>query len=146
MTFIEELMSFDQFNAFPRTLLLSMVLHTEAASWPGTYLIKSMTIPTRMWNMIPSPATPTVCLEQKSEYFKVQRDINVAVIISKIILFEVICFVAYYSAAKFTLPIEQPSNNAAKCGIRRSSKLKVKPNLGRRSSIAMNISDISVFV
>ena len=31
-----------------------------------------------------------------------------------------ICYVAYYSAAKFTLPIDQSSNKAAKCCIGRS--------------------------
>ena len=39
-----------------------------------------------------------------------------------------ICYVAYYSAAKF--PIEQPSNKAAKCGIRQFWNLNGKPNLG----------------
>ena len=53
---------------------------------------------------------------------------------------------AYYFAAKFTLPVEQPSNKAAKCGIRRSEKLKVKPNLGYCSNIAITISYISVSV
>ena len=43
------------------------------------------------------------------EFSKSQRDIIDAVTISKIIVFDIICFVAYYSAAKFTLPIEQPS-------------------------------------
>ena len=41
-----------------------------------------------------------------------------------------ICYAVYYSAAKF--PIEQPSNKAAKCVIRQSWKLKVKPNLRRK--------------
>ena len=48
----------------------------------------------------------------------------------------------FYSAAKFALPIVQPSNNAAKCGIRRSWKLKVKPNPGCCSNIAISISYI----
>ena len=90
------------------------------------------TMGTRMWNMISSPATPkacTVCLEQKSENFQSQRDIIDAMTIKKIIVFEVICNVAYYSAAKFTFPIEQTSNKATKCCIRLSWKLKVKPNL-----------------
>ena len=72
--------------------------------------------------MISSPATPT---EYESwaeiwEFSKSQRDIIDAVTISKIIVFEIICYVAYYSTAKYTLPIEQPSNKDAKCGIRRS--------------------------
>ena len=50
---------------------------------------------TRMWNMIASPATPTVCLEQKSSNFQSQGDIIDAVTISKIIAFEMICNVAY---------------------------------------------------
>ena len=70
-----------------------------------------------MWNMI-SPATPTVCLEQKSENF--QRDIIDAVTIWKIIVFEIIYYVVYHSAAKFTLPIEQSSNKGARYGIMRS--------------------------
>ena len=41
------------------------------------------------------------------EFSKSQRDIIDVVTISKIIVFEVICYVVYYSAAKFTLPIEQ---------------------------------------
>ena len=56
------------------------------------------------------------------------------------------CNFVYYSAAKFTFQIEQPSNKATKCGIRRSWKLKVKPNLGCCSIIAITISYISVFV
>ena len=102
---------------------------------------------TRMWNMKSSPATPTVCLEQKSENFrKSQCDIIDAVTISKIIVAEIICYVAYHSAAKFTLPIEQPSSKAAKCGIGRSWKLKLEPNLGCCSNISITISYISVFV
>ena len=42
----------------------------------------------RMWNMISSPATPTMCLEQKSK--KSQHDITDAVTIAKIIVFEII--------------------------------------------------------
>ena len=62
--------------------------------------------------MISSPATPTVCLEQQSEKF--QYDIIDAVTISKLIVFDKICNVAYHSAAKFTFPIKQPSNKATK--------------------------------
>ena len=76
------------------------------------------------------------------ECSKSQCDIIDAVTISKIIVFEIICSVVYYSVAKFTFPIEQPS----KCGIRRSWKLKVKPNLGYCSNIAITISYISVFI
>ena len=54
------------------------------------------------------------------EFSKSQRDIIDAVTISKIIVFEIISYVAYYYATKFTLPFEQPSNKAAKCSIRRS--------------------------
>ena len=94
--------------------------------------------------MISSPAMPTVCLEQKSE--KSQRDIIDAVTISNMIVFDIICYVAYHSAAKLTLSIEQPSNMAAKCDIRWSWKLKVKPNLYCCSNKAITISYISVFV
>ena len=55
---------------------------------------------------------------------RTQRDIIDAVTTSKIIVFEMICNIAYYSAAKFTFPIEQPSIKATTCGIRRSWKLK----------------------
>ena len=52
-----------------------------------------------MWNMISSPATPTVCVGQKSENFhkKSQRDIIDSDTISKIIImvFEIICNVTY---------------------------------------------------
>ena len=74
-----------------------------------------------------------------------QRDIFDAITISKIIVFEIVCNFAYYSATKFIFPIEQPSNKATECGIRRSWKLKVKPNLGCCSNIAITISYISVF-
>ena len=80
------------------------------------------------------------------EFSKSQRDIIDAVTISKIVAFDIICYVAYYSAAKLTFPIEQPSNKAAKCGIRRSYKLKVKPKLGWCSNIAITISYITVSV
>ena len=80
------------------------------------------------------------------EFPKSRRDIFDAITISKIIVFEIICIFAYYSAAKFTFPIEQPSNKATKFGIRRSWKLKVKPNLVRCSNTAITISYISVFV
>ena len=100
-----------------------------------------------MRNMISSPATPTVCLEQKSEYFQ-SRNVTLSMPSPSktIIVFEISCNVAYYSAAKFTFPIEQPSDKATKYGIRRSWKLKVKPNLGSCSNIAITISYISVFV
>ena len=76
---------------------------------PRKASVQHSQIATRMWNMIPSPATPTVCLEQK-----------------------------YHS--EFTFPIEQPSHKATTCGIRRSWKLKVKPNLGCCINIAITIS------
>ena len=80
------------------------------------------------------------------KFSKSQRDIIDAVTISKITVFEIICNVAYYSAAKITFPIAQPSNKATKCGIRGFWKLKVKPNLGCCSNIAITISYISAFV
>ena len=64
----------------------------------------------------------------------------------KIIVFDIICYVDYYSAAKFKLQIQQPSYIAVKCGIRRSWKLKVKQNLDCRSNIALTTSYISIFV
>ena len=80
------------------------------------------------------------------KFSKSQRDIIDAVTISKIFLFEIICNVAYHSAAKITFPIAQPSNKATKCGIGGFWKLKIKPNLGCCSNIAITISYISVFV
>ena len=62
------------------------------------------------------------------EFSKSQRDIIDAVTISEIIVFEIICYVAYYSAALHILPIEQPSNKAAKCGTRRSFHISLKVN------------------
>ena len=104
-------------------------------------------IQTRMWNMISSPASPTVCLKQKSESF---QSLNVTLLMpspsKKIIVFEIICNVAHYCASKFTFPIEQPSNEVTNCGLRRSWKLKVKPNLVCCSNIAITISYISVFM
>ena len=44
------------------------------------------------------------------EFSKSRRDIFDAITISKKIVFEIICNSAYHSAAKFTFPIEQPSN------------------------------------
>ena len=88
-----------------------------------------------------------MCLEQKSENFQ-SRNVTLSMPSpsKRIIAFEIICNVAYYSAAKFTFPIDQPSDKATKCGIRWSWKLKVKSNLGCCSNIAMTISYISVFV
>ena len=80
------------------------------------------------------------------KFSKSQRDIIDAVTIEIIIAFEIICNVAYYSAAKFAFPIEQPFDKATKCDIRWSWKLKVKPNLGYCSNIVITISYISVFV
>ena len=54
-----------------------------------------------------------------------QCDIINAIIISETIVFDIICFAAYYSAAKFKLPIEEPSNNATKYGIRSQKVLFV---------------------
>ena len=73
------------------------------------------------------------------ELSKLRRDIFDAITISKIIVFEIICNFAYYSAAKFTFPIKQPSNKATKFGIRQSWKLKLKPNLVCCSNIAITI-------
>ena len=82
-----------------------------------------------------------------AENWKVsQREIFDAINISKIIVFDIIRYVACYSVAKFTLPIEQPSNMVAKCDIRGSLKLKVKPNLSYCSNIAMIISYAPSFV
>ena len=109
--------------------------------------IKTLRFGTRMWNMISSPATRTVCLEQKSGK---SQSRNVTLLTpspsKKKIVFEMICYVAYYSAIKFTFPIEQPPNKAAKCGSMRPWKLKLKPTLGCCSNIAITISYISVFV
>ena len=80
------------------------------------------------------------------KFSKSQRDIIDAVTISKIIVFEIICNVACYSEAKIAFSIAQPSNKATKCDIRGFWKLKVKPNLGCCSNIAITISYISVFV
>ena len=88
------------------------------------------------------PRRQQCVLSRHLRIFKVAID---AVTISKIIVFEIICYIAYNSSAKFTFPIEKPSNKAAKCGIRRSWKLNVKPNLGCCSNITITISYISVF-
>ena len=92
------------------------------------------------------PRRQQCVLSRNLRNFKVVAWHHDAVTISKIIVFEIICCVAYYSAARFTFPIEQPSNMAAKCGIRRSWKLKVKPNLGCCCNIVITISYISAFV
>ena len=67
------------------------------------------TLTTWMWNMISSPATPTLCLEQKSESFQ-----------SRNMILSMASPLNNCTATKFTLPNEQPSNKTAKCGIRRS--------------------------
>ena len=63
------------------------------------------------------------------EFSKSQRDIIHAIIISKIIVFDIICYVAYYSATQFKLPIYQPSNMAtrwnAASGLETESKTKL---------------------
>ena len=51
------------------------------------------------------------------ECSKSQPNIIDAVAIAKIIVFEIVCYVTWYSAAKFTFPIEQPPNKAAKCNL-----------------------------
>ena len=101
---------------------------------------------TRMWNVISSPRRLQCVLSRNLQNFKSQRDIIDAVTISKTIVFEMICNVVYYSGAKFIFPTDQPSNKATKSGIRRSWKLKVKPNHCCCSNIAISISYISVFV
>ena len=55
---------------------------------------------------------PSVSWVEIWEFSKSQRDIFNAITISKIIVFEIIYNFAYYSAAKFTFPIEQPPNEA----------------------------------
>ena len=64
------------------------------------------TVKTRMWNMISSAVMPTMCLEQKSENVQ-SRNLtllmpshHIIVTIAKIIVFEIICYVDWYSAAK----------------------------------------------
>ena len=52
------------------------------------------------------------------EISNLQHDIIDAVIITKIIVFDIIFCVDYQPAAKFKFPISQPSNMAAKCSIR----------------------------
>ena len=54
------------------------------------------------------------------EFSKSQRYIIDAVTTSKIIAFERICNAAYFSAAELKFPIEQPSNKAPTCDIKRS--------------------------
>ena len=97
--------------------------------------------------MISSPATPTVCLAQKSENFQ-SRNVTLSMPSpsQKYNVFEIICHDAHYSAAKFTFPIEQSSNKATKFGIRQTWKLKVKLNDGCCSNIAITVFCISVFV
>ena len=51
------------------------------------------------------------------ECSKSQHDIIDAITIAKVIVFEIIHYVAWYSAAKFTFPIEQPSHKATKCNL-----------------------------
>ena len=75
-------------------------------------------------------------------FSKLQHDIIDVVTIWKIIVFNTICYVACYSVAKFTPPIEQPSNMQYGW----SWKQRVKPNLDCCSNIALTISCISVLV
>ena len=63
----------------------------------------------------------------------------------KIFVFGIISYVDLDTAPNFKLFL-QPSNIAATRGLRRSSKLYLKANLGCNSNIATVISDISVFV
>ena len=101
---------------------------------------------TGMWNMIypSSPATPIWEFSQHLWHYRCRHHLK-----NNCIWDNLQCFLYYYSAAKFTFPIEQtpgPIKPPAKCGIRRSWKLKVKLNLGCCSNIASTISYISVFV
>ena len=56
-----------------------------------------------MWYMISLPATNIVSWVELWEFS--QRDTIDIVIISQIIAMDMICYVAYYSAANFKLPI-----------------------------------------
>ena len=130
-------------DMFITVRLINALLRTPPCFW----IIQVKLGITRMWNMMSSPATNTVSLEQKSKNFQ-SRNVTLTMPSpsKKIIAFEIVRNVAYYIAAKFTFPIEQPSDRTTKCGIRRSCKLKVKPNNGCSSSIALSISYILVFV
>ena len=48
----------------------TVVGHSYFSNWNSYTVSKASLYLTRMWNMITSPATPTVCLEQKSEKFQ----------------------------------------------------------------------------
>ena len=97
--------------------------------------------------MISSGAMQAVGFKLKIwEFSKSQHDIIDGVIITKIIVVDIICYVGYDCVAKCILSILQPSNMAANCGLMRSCKPKVKPNLGCRSTIAITLSYISVFI
>ena len=52
------------------------------------------------------------------EFSKSQPGIIDAVFITKIIVLNIICYVDYYSAAKFKLSILQPSNMTTECSVR----------------------------
>ena len=84
---------------------------------------------------ISSPAMPTCVLDRNLRIFVTWHypcSYNL-----KIIVFDIIWYAVYYSAAKFKLPTLQPSNMATKCGIRWSWKLKVKPIIGCRNTIVI---------
>ena len=73
-----------------------------------------------MENDIITSDTISVSWAEIWEFSKSQRGIINDFTISKLIEFEIICYVAYYCAASFTLPFERPSSKAAKFGIMRS--------------------------
>ena len=75
-------------GAIPRSLptnLIYGVSHSTPTPAPGignkgSQLVykRQHDINTRMWNMISSPATPTVCVEQKSENFQ-SRNVTLSI-------------------------------------------------------------------
>ena len=82
----------------------SFIGHHIADIWPIKHMIK---LECGTWYDHPRRL-------QSVKFSKSQRDIIDAVTVSKIIVFGIICNVAYYCVAKFTFLIEQLSNKATK--------------------------------
>ena len=102
---------------------------------------------TRLWNMISSPAMPTVCLEQKSENFQSR---NVTLLVpspsQKYNVFEIIAILLIILQLHLHFQLNNHPIRPPKFGIRRSWTLKAKLNDGCCSNIAKTIFYISVFV
>ena len=108
-----------------RWLLSSWIHYRRSVNCIGTIRSSIRNSPSRDWliqlesihDIITHDAN-SVSWPEIWEFSKSQHDINDAVVITKMIVFDINCCVYHHFAAKIKFPILQLSNMAAKCGIR----------------------------